>query len=130
MAKILANRLHHTAYVTKDLEKTRAFYEDLLGLPARGDLLREGRAVGQGAHLLPLLLRDGATAVRSPSSSSRRTRIEALFGPAMPDTPFHHIALHVDAEESGRVRAPHSGGAASSRPTPTRWSMAIAARSM
>jgi len=31
--KILANRLHHTAYVTKDLEKTRAFYEDVLGFP-------------------------------------------------------------------------------------------------
>ena len=33
MTKILANRLHHTAYVTKDLEATRAFYEDVLGLP-------------------------------------------------------------------------------------------------
>ena len=31
--KILANRLHHTAYVTKDLEATRAFYEDVLGFP-------------------------------------------------------------------------------------------------
>ena len=29
MTKILANRLHHTAYVTKDLEATRAFYEDV-----------------------------------------------------------------------------------------------------
>ena len=26
-------RLHHTAYVTKDLEATRAFYEDVLGFP-------------------------------------------------------------------------------------------------
>ena len=26
-------RLHHTAYVTKDLEATRAFYEDVIGLP-------------------------------------------------------------------------------------------------
>jgi len=31
--KTLPNRLHHTAYVTKDLEATRAFYEDLIGLP-------------------------------------------------------------------------------------------------
>ena len=29
----LPNRLHHTAYVTKDLEKTRHFYEDVLGMP-------------------------------------------------------------------------------------------------
>ena len=29
----LPSRLHHTAYVTKDLEATRAFYEDVIGLP-------------------------------------------------------------------------------------------------
>ena len=27
------SRLHHTAYVTRDLEATRAFYEDVIGLP-------------------------------------------------------------------------------------------------
>ena len=26
-------RLHHTAYLSKDLEATRAFYEDIVGLP-------------------------------------------------------------------------------------------------
>ena len=26
-------RLHHTAYVTRDQQATRAFYEDLIGLP-------------------------------------------------------------------------------------------------
>jgi catechol 2,3-dioxygenase-like lactoylglutathione lyase family enzyme len=29
----LPTRLHHTAYVTRDMEKTRHFYEDLIGLP-------------------------------------------------------------------------------------------------
>ena len=29
----LPSRLHHNAYVTKDQEATRAFYEDLIGLP-------------------------------------------------------------------------------------------------
>src|ERR1041384_8152469 len=29
----LPSRLHHTAYVAVDLEKTRAFYEDVIGLP-------------------------------------------------------------------------------------------------
>ncbi len=32
MTKLPA-RLHHTAYVTKDQEKTRQFYEDVIGLP-------------------------------------------------------------------------------------------------
>ncbi|WP_439491143.1 VOC family protein, partial [Blastomonas fulva] len=30
---VLVNRLHHTAYTTRDLEATRAFYEDVLGFP-------------------------------------------------------------------------------------------------
>jgi glyoxylase I family protein len=29
----LPSRLHHNAYVSKDLEATRSFYEDLIGLP-------------------------------------------------------------------------------------------------
>ena len=33
MSTPLAQRLHHNAYVTRDQEATRAFYEDLLGLP-------------------------------------------------------------------------------------------------
>ncbi len=27
------NRLHHHAFVSSDLEKTREFYEDIIGLP-------------------------------------------------------------------------------------------------
>jgi catechol 2,3-dioxygenase-like lactoylglutathione lyase family enzyme len=39
----LPSRLHHTAYVTKDLEATRAFYEDVLGFPlVRADLVEIG----------------------------------------------------------------------------------------
>ena len=29
----LPTRLHHTAYVSSNLEATRRFYEDLIGLP-------------------------------------------------------------------------------------------------
>ena len=29
----LPSRLHHNAYVTRDQEKTRQFYEDIIGLP-------------------------------------------------------------------------------------------------
>ena len=32
-ASRLPSRLHHTAYTTKDMEKTRRFYEDVIGLP-------------------------------------------------------------------------------------------------
>src|ERR671925_352753 len=29
----LPSRLHHTAYTTRDMEKTRKFYEEVIGLP-------------------------------------------------------------------------------------------------
>ncbi len=29
----LPSRLHHTAYTTKDMEETREFYEEVIGLP-------------------------------------------------------------------------------------------------
>jgi catechol 2,3-dioxygenase-like lactoylglutathione lyase family enzyme len=29
----LPSRLHHTAYTTKDMEKTCQFYEEVIGLP-------------------------------------------------------------------------------------------------
>ena len=29
----LPTRLHHNAYVTRDMEATRHFYEDLIGMP-------------------------------------------------------------------------------------------------
>ena len=33
MTAKLPSRLHHTAFVSKNLEATRAFYEDVLGIP-------------------------------------------------------------------------------------------------
>ena len=29
----LPSRLHHAAYTTKDMERTRQFYEEVIGLP-------------------------------------------------------------------------------------------------
>lgn len=29
----LPSRLYHTAYTTKDMDKTRKFYEEIIGLP-------------------------------------------------------------------------------------------------
>lgn len=32
-ASQLPRRLHHTAYTTRNMEKTRKFYEEVIGLP-------------------------------------------------------------------------------------------------
>ena len=40
----LPSRLHHTAYVTKDLEATRHFYEDIVGLPLVATWVEQGQS--------------------------------------------------------------------------------------
>ncbi|MEO8181643.1 MAG: VOC family protein [Deltaproteobacteria bacterium] len=91
----LPTRLHHTAYVTKDLERTRAFYEDLIGLPLLATWCESDMLFGAErtyCHVFFGLADGGALAFfqfADPADGEQ-------FGPKMPATPFHHIALKVD----------------------------------
>ena len=95
MATRRPTRLHHTAYVSKDLEKTRAFYEDLLGLPLVATWCESDELFGEVRTYCHCFfgLEDGSALAffqfEKPSD-------QALFGPEMPRSPFHHIALNVD----------------------------------
>ncbi len=108
MIRGLPSRLHHTAYVTKDLEATRAFYEGVIGLPLvatyceMDELFGKERVychcffgLGDGSALAFFQFADAAD--------------QAEFGPDIPASPFIHIALHVDAETqdaiAGRIEA-------------------------
>ena len=42
----LPSRLHHTAYVSKDLEATRKFYEEVIGLPLLATLCEKDMLFG------------------------------------------------------------------------------------
>jgi catechol 2,3-dioxygenase-like lactoylglutathione lyase family enzyme len=93
-----AQRLHHNAYVAKNLEETRAFYEDVIGLPLVATWCEKDVLFGKErtyAHCF-FALKDGSALAffqfADPSD-------QAEFGPQMPASPFHHIALNVDAEE-------------------------------
>ena len=89
-------RLHHTAYVSKDLEKTRAFYEDIIGLPLAATWSESDElfgAVRTYCHCF-FELEDGSALAFFQFADPRD---QELFGPEMPDTPFVHIALNVDA---------------------------------
>ena len=96
-AKPAATRLHHNAYVAKNLEQTRAFYEDIIGLPLIATWCEKDVLFGKErtyAHCF-FGLQDGSALAffqfADPSD-------QAEFGPQMPSSPFHHIALNVDAE--------------------------------
>jgi glyoxylase I family protein len=93
----LPSRLHHTAYVTKDLEATRKFYEELIGLPLVATWCEKDELFGAErvyCHLFFALGDGGALAF----FKFAKPEDEALFGPKMAETPFHHIALNVDKE--------------------------------
>ena len=93
----LPSRLHHTAYVTHDLEATRKFYEELIGLPLVATWCEVDELFGAErvyCHLFFALGDGGALAFFKFANPQD----EELFGPKMPATPFHHIALNVDKE--------------------------------
>jgi len=89
--------LHHTAYVTRDLEGTRKFYEELIGLPLVATWCEVDELFGAErvyCHLFFQLGDGGALAFFKFANKED----EELFGPPMPESPFHHIALNVDKE--------------------------------
>lgn len=98
----LPSRLHHTAYVTKDLEATRKFYEDIIGLPLVATWCEKDELFGAErvyCHLFFGLADGSALAFFSFANPAD----QELFGPKMPESPFHHIALNVDAETQAGI---------------------------
>jgi catechol 2,3-dioxygenase-like lactoylglutathione lyase family enzyme len=102
MSAKLPSRLHHTAYVSNDLEATRRFYEDIIGLPLVATWCEKDELFGKErtyCHCFFALGDGGALAFFQFADAED----QAQFGPQMPDTPFHHIALNVDAETQGEI---------------------------
>ena len=97
-------RLHHTAYVSKDLEKTRAFYEDIVGLPLVATWRESDELFGEVRTYCHCFfeLEDGSALAFFQFVNDRD---QQEFGPAMPDTPFHHIALNVDQATQDAIAA-------------------------
>jgi catechol 2,3-dioxygenase-like lactoylglutathione lyase family enzyme len=97
MTAKLPSRLHHTAYVTKDMEKTRHFYEDILGLPLIATWCETDFLFGKDrtyCHCFFGIGDGGALAFFQFADKED----EELFVPDIPATPFVHLALNVDEE--------------------------------
>jgi catechol 2,3-dioxygenase-like lactoylglutathione lyase family enzyme len=93
----LPSRLHHTAYTTKDMEKTRKFYEEVIGLPLIATWSESDELFGKlrtYCHCFFGLGDGGALAFFQFADKGD----EKEFSPPIAETPFHHIALNVDKE--------------------------------
>jgi catechol 2,3-dioxygenase-like lactoylglutathione lyase family enzyme len=92
----LAQRLHHTAYVTKDQEATRHFYEDILGFPLVATWSETDELFGAErvyCHTFFGLADGSALAFFQFANKDDQD----LFDPELTPSPFRHIALKVDA---------------------------------
>jgi glyoxylase I family protein len=100
----LPTRLHHTAYVSKDLEATRRFYEDVIGMPLVATWCEKDELFGAERTYCHCFfgLQDGSALAFFQFANADD---QALFGPTMPESPFHHIALNVDAETQKAIEA-------------------------
>jgi catechol 2,3-dioxygenase-like lactoylglutathione lyase family enzyme len=98
----LPSRLHHTAYVSRDLEATRRFYEDVLGLPLVATWCESDELFGKLRTYCHVFfgLGDGSALAFFQFANPEDAE---LFGPRMPPTPFHHIALHVSPEAQSDI---------------------------
>ena len=93
-ASQLPSRLHHTAYTTRDMEETRRFYEDVIGLPLIATWSESDELFGKMrtyCHCFFGLGDGGALAFFQFADK----KDEKKFSPSIPATPFHHIALKV-----------------------------------
>jgi catechol 2,3-dioxygenase-like lactoylglutathione lyase family enzyme len=95
-------RLHHNAYVTRDQEKTRQFYEDIIGMPLVATWCESDELFGKVrtyCHTFFGMADGGALAF----FQFEDPKDQEEFGPKMPGSPFHHIALAVEAETQNAI---------------------------
>ena len=95
MKQQLPSRLHHNAYVAKDLERTRQFYEDLIGLPLLATWCEKTELFGKErtyAHCFFGLADGSALAFFQFADPADQKE----FGPELPVSGFRHIALKVE----------------------------------
>jgi catechol 2,3-dioxygenase-like lactoylglutathione lyase family enzyme len=103
-AKPPASRLHHNAYVAKNLEETRHFYEDIIGLPLVATWCEKDVLFGKErtyAHCF-FAMEDGSALAFFQFANADD---QAEFGPQMPASPFHHIALNTDKDSLQALKA-------------------------
>ena len=98
-------RLHHAAYVCRDLEQTRKFYEDLLGWPMEAAWRECDKVFGEDelyyCHLF-FQIADGGALAFFYFANPRHHEKFAHYGP---HSPFVHLALKVaDAPGQDEIR--------------------------
>ncbi len=97
MTNARPSRLHHYAFLPKDQEATRAFYEDIIGLPLVATWSEADEIFGahrEYCHTFFALGDGSALAFFQFAEQADQEQFDPDFTP----TPFRHIALNVTAD--------------------------------
>jgi catechol 2,3-dioxygenase-like lactoylglutathione lyase family enzyme len=96
-------RLHHNAYVCRDLEATRKFYEGTLGWPLAAVWREHDRVFDDDLEYCHLFFQigDGGMLAFFRFADPAKHEKYAQYGP---HSPFVHIALKVDEETQKEIR--------------------------
>ena len=105
-SKQLPIRLHHNAYVTRDQEKTRQFYEDVIGMPLVATWCESDELFGKMrtyCHTFFAMADGGALAFFQFENPSDQEE----FGPKMPAIAVSSHRARGGRGDSSRHRAAH-----------------------
>ncbi|MGE0727159.1 MAG: VOC family protein, partial [Acidimicrobiia bacterium] len=98
---ILARRLHHHAYVVRDQEATRRFYEDVLGMPLVATWCEREHVRGKDrtyCHTFFALADGSALAFFQMADPADHDELSAPV-----PTSLNHVALAVDADGQAEI---------------------------
>lgn len=99
----IKSRMHHNAYVCKDLEEMRAFYEDIIGYRLVATWAEEADLFGKVrtyAHCF-FDIGDGSALAFFQFANDDDA---AEFGPELQPSAFRHLAMKVDQETQDGIK--------------------------
>ena len=98
----IASRLHHNAYVTRDMEATRHFYEDLIGMPLVATWCESDELFGKMRTYVHCFfgLEDGSALAFFQFADQGD---QNQFGPELASSPFIHIAVNVNPKTQSEI---------------------------
>lgn len=96
-------RLHHNAFVVADQERTRAFYEDVLGLPLMATWIEVSNNMKGEAycHSFYGLADGGALAFFTFANPEIQ---KSVYGGGKPGNLYHHLALAATEQTQQRIQ--------------------------
>jgi glyoxylase I family protein len=98
----LPMRMHHHAYVSSDLERTRHFYEDIIGLPLAAtwvEATEESYGTLQFCHVFFAVADGSALAF----FNFKDPKMQAQFDLGSRNSDFYHIAFAVDEKTQQEI---------------------------